>query len=318
MRETLLFCAGLILFLIAMAQLSAGVQKLFTARLRSAIRYAVRKPVYGVLTGIGATILLQSSSATTLLTIGMVNAGLIGFYHSLGIILGADIGTALTVQLVVWRITDASPVILMIGGAVRLFGSERTKAAGEAVFSFGLMFFGLGLMAQTTLPLKDSALFAGFLGAAANPFMGVVLGALFTGLVHASAVPVSLLIILAQQGLITLDLALPVVFGANLGTTVTALMASAIGGPAGRQQRPVPPALQGHGDDPVPGVLPVLHRPAPHGGGEHGTTDRLRTLLLQPAHRPGVHLRPAALRGPDETGDARCRPCPAAVAGIPR
>ncbi|MGZ6231671.1 MAG: Na/Pi symporter, partial [Syntrophales bacterium] len=93
MKEALIFASGLILFLFGMRKLSAGVEQLFTSRIREYIRYSVRRPVYGLLTGIVTTILFQSSGATTLLTVGMVSAGLMTFYHSLGIILGADIGT---------------------------------------------------------------------------------------------------------------------------------------------------------------------------------------------------------------------------------
>ena len=100
-KEILLFLAGIVLFLFGMMKLSAAVQQLFTARIREYIKYTVKKPVYGLLVGIAATVLFQSSSATTFLTVGMVSAGLITFFHSLGIILGADIGTTLTVQLVV-------------------------------------------------------------------------------------------------------------------------------------------------------------------------------------------------------------------------
>lgn len=235
MNEIPLFITGIVLFLIGMMKLSGEIRKLFTSRLRSAIRYAVRKPLYGLLSGIVATILLQSSSATTLLTIGMVSAGLISFYHSLGIILGADIGTTLTVQLVVWRVTDISPIFMIAGGTLWLLGNERLKPWGEVVFSFGLMFFGLSLISQVTAPLRHNPAFLRFFQEARSPLTGIVIGALFTGVVHASAIPIGILVILGQQHLITLETALPIVFGANIGTTVTALMASAVANANGRR-----------------------------------------------------------------------------------
>ncbi|MGZ6292921.1 MAG: Na/Pi symporter, partial [Syntrophales bacterium] len=134
MKEALIFASGLILFLFGMRKLSAGVEQLFTSRIREYIRYSVRRPVYGLLTGIVTTILFQSSSATTLLTVGMVSAGLMTFYHSLGIILGADIGTVLTVQLVVWKFADISPLIIISGGLLWLTGKSKWKDAGEAIF----------------------------------------------------------------------------------------------------------------------------------------------------------------------------------------
>ena len=235
MKEALFLAAGIVLFLLGMMKLSGEVQKLFNARIRSFIRYVVAKPVYGLLTGIMSTILFQSSSATTLLTIGMVSAGLISFYHSLGVILGADIGTTLTVQLVVWKITDLSPAFIICGGVLWLSGNTRWKPWGEAVFSFGLMFFGLSLTASATAPLKDSEVFLRFFKEVKNPFFGIGIGALFTGIVHASAIPISILIILAQQDLITIESALPIVFGANIGTTVTALMASTVADISGKR-----------------------------------------------------------------------------------
>jgi len=223
-NNILLFITGLTLFLFGMIKLSAVMQKLFSARIREYIRFSVKKPLYGLFMGIVATVLFQSSSATTLLTVGIVSAGLISFYHSLGIILGADIGTTLTAQLVVWNFTAISPIFIFLGGILWLLGRERWKPIGEAILYFGLIFFGLSLAAEATLPLKDNQTFVNFFQKTKNPLFGVGIGIIFTGIVHASAIPISILIILGQQGLITIENAFPVVLGANIGTTVTALM----------------------------------------------------------------------------------------------
>ena len=235
MKEVLIFASGLVLFLFGMRKLSAGVQQLFTSRIREYIRYSVRRPVYGLLTGIVTTILFQSSGATTLLTVGMVSAGLMTFYHSLGLILGADIGTVLTVQLVVWKFADISPLIIVSGGILWLTGKAKWKDAGEAIFYFGLLFFGLSLVAMTTAPLKDNQAVIRFFQETKNPLLGLGVGIIFTGIVQASVIPISILAILAQQDLITIENALPVVFGANVGTTVTALMASAVANISGKR-----------------------------------------------------------------------------------
>ncbi len=235
MKELLLFVAGLILFLVGVVRLSAGVQQLFTVRIREYIKYSVKRPVYGMLTGIVTTILFQSSTATTLLTVGMVSAGLMTFYHSLGIILGADIGTVLTVQLVVWKFTDVSPIFIISGGIIWLTGKSKEKAIGEAIFYFGLVFFGLSLAAMAAAPLKDHETVIHFFQETRNPLLGVVIGALFAGIVHASIIPISILAILATQGIISIENALPVIFGANIGTAVTALMAGAVVGVNGRR-----------------------------------------------------------------------------------
>jgi phosphate:Na+ symporter len=234
-NAVLLFITGLTLFLFGMIKLSAFMQQLFSTRMREYIKISVRRPLYGLLMGIVTTILFQSSSATTLLTIGIVSAGLISFFHSLGIILGADIGTTLTTQLVVWNVTAFSPIILFIGGLLLFFGNERAKQVGEGLIYFGLIFFGLSLTGDATAPLKQSPAFIEFFHQARNPFLGLGIGIVFTAIVHASAIPVSILIIMGQQGLVTINNAVPVVLGANIGTTVTALMGALAGNVEGKK-----------------------------------------------------------------------------------
>ena len=234
-NDILFFAAGLMLFLYGMAKLGEEVQRFLTTRIREYIHTAVKKPLYGLLTGIASTIFFQSSSAVTIVTIGMVSAGLISFHQSLAIILGADIGTTLTVQLVVWKITDVAPALILAGGVLWFTANGKGKAAGEAVFFFGLIFFGLNLMGMTTAPLKQHPTVIGFLREAGNPLVGIVAGAIFTAFVHSSLIPISLLVILAQQGLIPIESALPVVIGANIGTTVTALMAATTANISGKR-----------------------------------------------------------------------------------
>ncbi|MDR2862046.1 MAG: Na/Pi cotransporter family protein [Syntrophobacterales bacterium] len=235
MKTIFTLCAGLILFLFAMVQLSEAVQRLFTFRIRKYIQYIVQRPFSGLMTGFITTLFFQSSSATTVLTVGMVSAGLISFYHSLAILLGADVGTVITVQLVVWKITDFSPIFIVIGGSLWFMKDPRWKSPGEIIFYFGLLFFGLGLTAGATAPLKDSPFFLSFFQEATPPLLGFAIGLFFTALVHASVIPISILVILAQQDIISLHTALPIVFGANVGTTITALMASLISGINGKR-----------------------------------------------------------------------------------
>jgi len=232
----ILFIAGLVLFLFGMTKLSTEVQKLFNSiRIREYFKYAIEKPIYGVITGIISTILFQSSSATSVLVVGMVSAGLISFYHSLGIILGADIGTTLTVQLVVWKITDISPILIIFSGILWFSGKGKWKSTGEAMFYFSLIFFGLSVAGQATAPLKNNPSFIHFFQETKNPLLGVGIGLLFTAVVQASAIPISILVILAQQGLITIDNSIPIVFGANIGTAVTALLAALVANRSGKR-----------------------------------------------------------------------------------
>lgn len=228
LQTALLFTAYVTLFLFGMAQLSSTVQMIMTARARDYIRYAVRRPLNGILTGIFSTVLLQSSTATSVIAIGMVGAGLITFYHSLGVILGADIGTSLTVQLVVWKINKLSPLFIAAGALIWIAGKGEWKKTGAAVFYFGLMFLGLTLTAETAAPLKETDFWARYYAEFRNPLIGFLFGAAFTGLVHSSLITISILAILAQQGLVDLQAAIPVVLGANLGTTFTALLASLV------------------------------------------------------------------------------------------
>jgi len=223
-----LFAAGLTLFLFGMIKLSTLMQGLFSGKIRGYIRISVKKPIYGLLLGIVSTILFQSSSATTLVTVGIVSAGLISFFHSLGIILGADIGTTLTAQLVVWKFTDISPIIMFFGGLFFFIGHGKWKSIGEIILYFGLIFYGLSLIGNATAPVKDSALFIRFFREAQNPFVGIGIGLIFTAIIQASAIPIGILIVLGQQGLISLEGAIPIVLGANIGTTATAILGSIV------------------------------------------------------------------------------------------
>lgn len=220
-----LFGAGIALFLFGMLKLSNSIQRLFTARIRAYIRYAVRRPIWGLLTGVVATIFFQSSSATSVIAVGMVSAGLIHFYNALAVILGADIGTTVIVQLVVWNMGDLSPLFIMLGGTLWAMGKRHWRTTGESVFYFGLLFFGLSLVGTATEPLKNQPDVIRFFKEAGNPIIGFLFSTVFTGFVHASAIPISILVILGQQDLVSLENALPMVIGANVGTAVTALMA---------------------------------------------------------------------------------------------
>jgi len=211
-----------------MIRISSAVQKIITARIAQYIKYAVEKPFYGLVTGVISTIIFQSSSASTAMTIGLVSTGLISFSNSLAIILGADIGTTLTVQLVVWRFTEISPLIISAGGLLWLTGRNKWKIGGEIIFYFGLIFFGLELLNEATEPLKQSTALIDFFTSIKNPFVGIILGIIVTGIVQASAVPITILAILAQQDLVLLENAVPVIMGANIGTTVTALLAGMV------------------------------------------------------------------------------------------
>lgn len=235
MKELLIVSSGIILFLVGMIRLSSSVRHVMNVRIKELIRYAADKPLYGLVTGVVSAIVFQSSSASTALTIGFVSAGLISFYSSLAIILGADIGTTLTVQFVVWRFTELSPFFVSIGGLLWLTRRDNWKTAGEMIFYFGLIFFGLDLIGQQAAELKQSPAFVQYFAMTKNPLYGIGLGMVITAIVHASAIPISILALLAQQDLILLENAVPVVLGANIGTTVTALLAGTVANVSGKR-----------------------------------------------------------------------------------
>ena len=222
-------------FLVGMIRLSLAVRKIITAQIKQYIKYAVEKPIYGLFTGIISTVLFQSSSASIALNIGLVSAGLISYYSSLAIILGADIGTTLTVQFVVWKFTDISPLFIILGGLLWLTCRAGWKRAGEIIFYFGLIFFGLGLVGETAVHLKNSPVFLNLFAGTKNHVFGFGLGIVFTAIVHASVIPIGILVMLAQQDLVSLESALPIIIGANIGTTITALLAGTVATVSGRR-----------------------------------------------------------------------------------
>ena len=227
---------GLAIFLFAMVRLTETVRRTVTStRTRELFRYAVRTPVLGVVTGILVTILFQSSSATTVLAVGLVSAGLMSFFHSLGVILGADIGTTLTVQLVVWRVTDLSPVLVIAGGLCWVLGKGGWRSLGEGIFYFGLMFFGLSIVSQAMAFLGENEMVLRFFQETTGPLLGVLFGCGLTALVQSSAIPIALLVILAGHDLLTIQTALPFVLGANLGTAATALLAASAANVEGKR-----------------------------------------------------------------------------------
>lgn len=235
MKELLIAVSGIILFLVGMVRLSSTVRRLIDARIKEFIKYAVEKPLYGLVTGVFSAVVFQSSSASIALTIGLVSAGLISFYSSLAIVLGADIGTTLTVQFVIWRFTDFSPFFISIGGLLWLGRRGRWRITGEMIFYFGLIFFGLGLISQASAPLKQSPAFINFFSQTKNPLFGIGVGMVVTAIVQASAIPIGILAVLAQQDLILLENAVPVIMGANIGTTVTALLAGTVANVSGKR-----------------------------------------------------------------------------------
>ncbi len=219
---------GMALLLYGIRLTGDGLQRAAGGRLRTLLTGVTRNRPLAVLSGAVATAIIQSSSATTVMLIGFVSAGLMPFAQTLGVILGADIGTSFTVQLLAFKLTDYALLLVGVGFLV-IFVSRRrvVRDAGQGLLGFGLIFLGLKVMLDGMAGLRDSALAQQIFAALAeSPVVGVLTAAAFSALVHSSAATIGLAITLANQGLLALTGAIAIVLGANIGTCATALAAS--------------------------------------------------------------------------------------------
>jgi phosphate:Na+ symporter len=232
---TVLFAlfGGMALLLYGIRLSGEALQRVAGGRLRTLLTAMSRNRLAAVASGAVMTAIIQSSAATTLMLIGFVGAGLMTFRQTLGIILGADIGTTFTVQLIAFRVTDYAPVLIGLGFTVSFAASRRvTKDIGQALLGLGLMFLGLKVILDDVGVLQASPLARDIITAmASTPIMAVLAGALLSALVASSAATIGLALALSTAGLLPLEGAVPVVIGANVGTCATALFAAA-GAPA--------------------------------------------------------------------------------------
>jgi phosphate:Na+ symporter len=228
MTVLLAFFGGMALLLYGIQLTGDSLQRAVGGRLRTLLTGLVRNRIVAVFSGAAVTALLQSSSATTVMLIGFVSAGLMTFRQTLGIILGADIGTTLTIQLIAFKITDYSPLLVGIGFSVMFLAKRRVaKDVGSALLGFGLMFLGLKLILEGAAPIKTNPLATQVIASVAeSPVLAVVVAAALSALVHSSAATIGLALALAVEGLLSLQGAVAVVIGANIGTCATALMAA--------------------------------------------------------------------------------------------
>jgi phosphate:Na+ symporter len=219
---------GLALLLYGMQLIGEGLQRVAGVHLRHLLTSVTRNRLAAVGSGALVTALIQSSSATTLMLIGFVSAGLISFRQSLGVILGADIGTTFTVQLLAFRVQEIA-LLLVGGGFTVTFFARRgpARSAGMAILGLGLIFLGMKVMNDGLAPLAGDHLVREVVVAlSANPFFGLLTGAALSAGMASSAATIGLALSLSQQGILSLAGAVPVVLGANIGTCATALAAS--------------------------------------------------------------------------------------------
>jgi len=218
---------GLALFLYGMDKMSEGMKKTAGNQMRNILAALTKNRVIALLVGAFVTMVIQSSSATTVMLVSFVQAGLMSFSQTLGVILGADIGTTVTAQLIAFKLTDYALLMISVGFGLRMCSkSENIKNIGEVILGFGILFFGMKLMSDTMKPLRDYPDFINLLKGLENPMLGLLVGAAFTALIQSSSAFTGILIVLAQQNLITLEAGIPMIFGANLGTCITAALAT--------------------------------------------------------------------------------------------
>jgi len=228
------FIGGMGLFLFGMKIMSDSLKKVAGERLKNTLEILTKRPILGLLIGALVTCLVQSSSATTVMTVGFVNAGLLTLRQAISIILGANIGTTLTAWLIsffaLFKITNYALPAIGIGFLLTVLGkTNKTKMWGQFILGFGLLFTGLGFIKDTFLPLKDSvALKNTLVTFSTYPVLGILLGIGITVLFQSSSATIALLQIMAFSGLIGFRTAVPIILGDNIGTTVTAEL-SAIG-----------------------------------------------------------------------------------------
>ncbi len=218
---------GLGLFLFGMNMMGTGLQKVAGEKLKRLIEILTNNRFMGVLVGAVVTMIIQSSSATTVMVVGFVNAGLMQLSQAIGVIMGANIGTTITAQLVAFKLTDIAPIVVAAGVALRLFSSKKKqKDVAEVLIGFGILFIGMDYMSDALKPLREYEGFRELMSNLENPVIGILVGFIVTVIVQSSSASMGLLLALAGQGLVTIDLALPILFGENIGTCTTALLSS--------------------------------------------------------------------------------------------
>ena len=217
---------GMGMFLYGMEMMSDGMKMTAGNSMRVILEKLTSNKFLAVFVGAFVTMVIQSSSATTVMLVSFVNSGLLNFAQALGVILGSNIGSTVTAQIVAFKVTDYALLLIAFGAMMSLFSKKETvKNLGFVILGFGLLFYGMKVMSDTMKPLRTDPTFNSILTSFENPFLGIMAGAIFTALVQSSSATTGIVITLASGGSITLEAGIPLIFGANIGTCVTALLA---------------------------------------------------------------------------------------------
>jgi len=222
---------GLALFLFGMEQMAGALKAVAGQRMKVILARLTSNRLMGAVTGAFVTAVIQSSSVTTVLVVGFISAGLMSLSQSVGVIMGANIGTTITAQIVAFKVTKAALLMIGFGFSMLFFSkNEKIKQYGTMLMGLGLVFFGMSVMSEAMKPLRSFQPFLDLMIQMENPVVGILIAAAFTGLIQSSSATTGIVIVMASQGFISLPAGIALAFGANIGTCITAMLA-AIGKP---------------------------------------------------------------------------------------
>lgn len=229
MRITTIFMllGGLGFFLYGMKLMSEGLEKAAGAKMRSILEFFTKNRFIGMLVGIIFTAIIQSSNATTVMVVSFVNSGLMNLMQASGVILGANIGTTITGQLIAFNLSDIAPLVVIIGVVMVMFCKEQNvKKIGEVILGFGILFMGLSIMGDSMKAVKDSPRILGFLSSLTNPAAAILTGLVITAVLQSSSATVGIILLMVSQGLLEFAICPFMILGCNMGACVSALVAS--------------------------------------------------------------------------------------------
>lgn len=227
-ENLLMFFGGIGLFLFGIKFMGDGLELAAGSKLKKLLEVLTSNRFLAVLVGIVVTAVIQSSSATTVMVIGFVNAGLMNLTQAVGVIMGANIGTTVTSVLISLNLTEMAPLAIFIGVVMMTFFKKKmTTHIGQIIGGFGLVFLGMSVMSSAMEPLRTFQPFQDFIIQAKNPFIGIMIGLVMTAIIQSSSATIGILQALALQGLVPIEVAVYVLYGMNIGTCVTALLSTA-------------------------------------------------------------------------------------------
>ena len=217
---------GLGLFLYGMKLMSDSLEKAAGAKMRSILEFFTKTPLRGILVGTLFTAIIQSSSAATVMVVSFVNSGLMNLYQAAGVIMGANIGTTITSQLIAFNLSELAPVIIM-AGIIMLMFCKKTKVqrTGEVLLGFGILFMGLNAMSTSMAVLKESPKVVEIMGSLDSHFLALLVGIVVTAVLQSSSATVGIILLLANQGLLDMRICFFIILGCNIGACVSALLA---------------------------------------------------------------------------------------------